>query len=62
MDCGDDITPVGRHFIIIGAMKAGHHDTFRHADATFGDLPHLGRSARVGTSKEINYLQRVPER
>jgi hypothetical protein len=57
VECGDDITPVGRHFIIIGAMKAGTTTLFnmlaQHSAIcrTWVEVPD------VGTSKEINYFR-----
>lgn len=56
VECGDDITPVGRHFIVIGAMKAGTTTLFnmlaQHSAIcrTWVEVP------GVGTSKEINYF------
>ena len=56
VECGDDIEPVGRHFIVIGAMKAGTTTLFemlaRHPALcrTWVEVPDLSYG------KEINYF------
>lgn len=56
VDCDGVIEPVGRHFIIIGAMKAGTTTLFR----TLEKHPELCRTWAEGlepsTVKEINYF------
>jgi len=55
--CGDDITPVARHFIVIGAMKAGTTTLFRMLARhpalcrTWAEVP------GVSFPKEINYFR-----
>jgi hypothetical protein len=59
VDCGDGIEPVGRYFIVIGAMKAGTTTLFsllsQHPSLcrTWAELP------GVGSPKEINYFRRL---
>lgn len=57
VECGDAIAPVARHFIVIGAMKAGTTTLFqtlaRHPAICRTWVEHPGS----GTSKEINYFQ-----
>lgn len=57
VDCGDDIEPIGRHFIVIGAMKAGTTTLFRMLEQhpalcqTWAEVP------GVSFTKEINYFR-----
>jgi hypothetical protein len=55
--CGEPIAPTGKHFIVVGAMKAGTTTLFqtlaRHPAICRTWVEHPGS----GTSKEINYFQ-----
>jgi hypothetical protein len=57
VDCGERIEPIGRNFIVIGAMKAGtttlYHLLTQHAAIcrTYAELP------GASDIKEINYFQ-----
>ncbi len=57
VDCGDAIQPVGRHFIVIGAMKAGTTTLFR----LLAKHPALCRTwvevPGVSFTKEVNYFR-----
>ena len=61
VDCGDAIQAIARHFIVIGAMKAGTTTFFR----MFGQHPEICRTAVEvpGKSfiKEINYFRYLYE-
>ena len=58
VDCGERIEPVARHFIIIGAMKAGTTTLFEllaNHPALCGTWAHL---PGVSFTKEVNYFTR----
>ena len=58
VECGDPAEPIGRHFIVIGAMKAGTTTLFRALE----QHPRLCRTWSEGPGpsfvKEINYFRR----
>lgn len=59
VDCGDDIMPVARHFIVVGAMKAGTTTLFRMLTqnpalcSTWAEVP------GASSTKEINYFNEL---
>ena len=58
VECGDQAEPIGRHFIVIGAMKAGTTTLFR----TLEQHPRLCRTWSEGPGpsfvKEVNYFRK----